>query len=63
MHDIVKFERDNSHISINVFGYEDSEYDFNKEIYPVRITTYKDRTNHINLLRLTDDESNESITA
>ena len=48
--DIVKFERDNSEVSINVFGYEE------KEIYPLRITPSRGRRHHVNLLLLTTDD-------
>ena len=48
--DIMKFERDNPNVSINVFGYE--EY----EIYPLRITPSSGRRHHVNLLLLTADD-------
>lgn len=45
-----KFEQQNLHISINVFGCED------KEIFPMRITKEKNQFHHINLLYLKDGD-------
>lgn len=53
--DIEKFEIQNPNISINVFGYErpnDNKYS-EPEAYPIRVTTFKNRSHHINLLLLT----------
>ena len=41
--DIVKFERDNTDVSINLFGYEENE------IYLLRITPSSGRQHHVNL--------------
>lgn len=46
--DIQKFERDNPHISINLFCYEESEF------FPLRITDVRGRRHHINLLLLSN---------
>ena len=45
---IDKFENNNINISINIFGFE-------KEVYPLRITKYNNRLNHINLLYITSE--------
>ena len=57
---ISKFETQNPNISINVFGYdiEDNIRNESKnEVYPLRITSNKDRLHHVNLLLLSDTNS------
>ena len=49
---ISKFERQNPTISVNVFGIDESEENSDDQniIFPLRITTYKEREYHVNLL-------------
>lgn len=54
--DINKFEKSNSSISINLFGYEKDQK--HEEIFPLRITVHKNRKNHVNLLMLTNEQGN-----
>lgn len=50
---IKKFESNNPTIAINVFHFSN----LTKEILPIRITQYRNRRHHINLLMLTDTKN------
>ena len=49
---ITKFENNNANIGVNVFGYE------RQDIYPLRITEKQEASNVIDLLLITDSETN-----
>ncbi|XP_065678249.1 uncharacterized protein LOC136093209 [Hydra vulgaris] len=51
LHQITQFEKNNQDISINVFGYENS-------VYPLRISNEKNRQHQIDLLLISNDETN-----
>jgi len=53
--DIAKFERQNTNISVNVFGLDGTK------IFPLRITTIKDAPHHVNLLYVAKDEKSHYI--
>ena len=53
--DISKFEAQNDFISINVFGCE--EDDNRIDVYPLRITKFRGREQHVNLLLLSDEHN------
>ncbi|XP_065681557.1 uncharacterized protein LOC136095205 [Hydra vulgaris] len=48
---ITQFEKNNQGISVNVFGYENS-------VYPLRISNEKNRQHQIDLLLISNDETN-----
>lgn len=50
---ISKFERQNPSISVNVFAYDDCDGGY---VYPIHVTSFKQRANHIDLLLLTTNE-------
>ena len=51
IHDVKKFENLNPSISVNVFA-----YDGKSGVYPIYVTTFKDRSHHTNQLLLSDGE-------
>ncbi|XP_065664614.1 uncharacterized protein LOC136086254 [Hydra vulgaris] len=51
LHQITQFEKNNQDISINVFGYESS-------VYPLRVSNEKNRQHTIDLLLISNDETN-----
>ncbi|XP_065640589.1 uncharacterized protein LOC136073148 [Hydra vulgaris] len=51
LHQITQFEKNNQDISINVFGYESS-------VHPLRISNEKNRQHQIDLLLISNDETN-----
>ncbi|XP_065641176.1 uncharacterized protein LOC136073505 [Hydra vulgaris] len=51
LHQITQFEKNNQDISINVFGYESS-------VYPLRISNEKNRQHKIDLLLISNNETN-----
>ena len=51
IHDVKKFENLNPSISVIVFA-----YDGKRGVYPIYVTTFKDRSHHTNLLLLSDGE-------
>ena len=54
--DVIKFEKLNATISVNVFAFEDRS----SCIYPVHITGFKGRQHHVNLLLIVDDKTGKS---
>ena len=54
--DVVKFEKLNVTISVNVFAFEDRSSCF----YPVYVTSFKGRQHHVNLLLIVDDKTGKS---
>ena len=54
--DVVKFEKLNATISVNVFTFEDRS----SCIYPVYVTSFKGRQRHVNLLLIVDDKTGKS---
>ncbi|XP_065660200.1 uncharacterized protein LOC136084050 [Hydra vulgaris] len=53
LHQITQFEKNNQKISVNVFGYESS-------VYPLRISENKNRQHQIDLLLISNDETNHN---
>ena len=53
IHHVKKFENLNPNISVNVFA-----YDGKTGVYPIYVTTFKDRRHHANLLLLSDGQKN-----
>jgi len=54
LNEINKFERNNTDISVNVFGYEDS---MNRFVYPLRISKHE-RKDAVDLLLISNDSTN-----
>ena len=54
--DVVKFEKLNPSISVNVFAFEDRS----ACIYPVYVTSFKERQHHVNLLLIVDNKTGKS---
>ena len=54
--DVIKFEKLNTSISVNVFAFEGRS----SSIYPVHITSFKGRQHHANLLLIVDDKTGKS---
>ena len=54
--DVVKFEKLNPSISVNVFAFEDRS----TCIYPVHVTSFKERQHHVNLLLIVDNKTGKS---
>ena len=50
VNDVKKFENLNQTISVNVFAYEEKS-----DVYPVYVTSVKNRRNHVNLLLLSEN--------
>jgi hypothetical protein len=48
---VKRFEKQNACISVNVFAYE------KRSVYPVYVTSFRERPKHINLLLLSDERS------
>ena len=54
--DVIKFEKLNVAISVNVFAFEGrSSY-----IYPIYVTSFKDHQHHVNLLLIVNDKTGKS---
>lgn len=56
---VSKSEAENYFISINVFSCE--EDNDNIDIYPIRITKFRERTEHVNLLLLSDNQGQKTL--
>ena len=56
IHDVKKFKNLNPSISVNIFA-----YDGKSGVYPIYVTTFKDRSHHTNLLLLSDGERSHYI--
>ena len=54
--DVVKFEKLNAAISVNVFAFEDRS----SCIYPIYVTSFKGRQHHVNLLLIVDNKIGKS---
>jgi hypothetical protein len=49
--DVKRFEKQNERISVNVFAYE------KRSVYPVYVTSFRERPKHVNLLLLSDERN------
>ena len=54
--DVVKFEKLNATISVNVFAFEDQS----SCIYPVYVTSFKGHQHHVNLLLIVENKMGKS---
>ena len=50
LNDLLKFEKQNENISVNVFGFDD------ESIIPMRVTNHSNRLHHVNLLWLKNND-------
>ena len=53
--DLLKFEKQNPRLSVNVFGLDDDK------VFPLQITERKDAEHHVNLLMISDDEKSHYV--